>query len=357
MAVRAGALLRERLAAVRVLLVQVHEIGHHNALGQTQRGLDRIGQTLADAVADHQTVDDHLDRMLLLLGQLDLVGQLVHLAVDQSARIAVAAQHLQQVLELALAPADHRREDLETGALRIRQQRIDHLLRGLRADQRAALRTMRDAGAGEEQSQIVVDLGDGADRRTRVAVRGLLVDRHGGAQALDEIDIRLVHLPQELAGVGRQRFHVAALALREQRVERQRGLAGTGQAGEHHHAVARHLQVHVLQVVFASALDDDLQVVGQMPQVGDQRGAVLSHRGLGQLVREERVAGQHPFHRYRAVLRRRTFRSHRSLLMPIWIGRPLYHAKDTAFGAMIRTVVRRRVPRHPRRATKRAVDR
>ena len=55
-----------------------HEIGHHNALGQTQRGLDRIGQTLTDAVADHQTVDDHLDRMLLLLGQLDLVGQLVH---------------------------------------------------------------------------------------------------------------------------------------------------------------------------------------------------------------------------------------------------------------------------------------
>ena len=220
-AVRTGALLRERLAAVRVLLVQVHEIGHHNALGQTQRGLDRIGQTLTDAVADHQTVDDHLDRMLLLLGQLDLVGQLVHLAVDQSARIAVAAQHLQQVLELALAPADHRREDLETGALRIRQQRIDHLLRGLRADQRAALRTMRDAGAGEEQSQVVVDLGDGADRRTRVAVRGLLVDRHGGAQALDEIDVRLVHLPQELAGVGRQRLHVAALALREQRVERQ----------------------------------------------------------------------------------------------------------------------------------------
>ena len=39
-AVRAGALLRERLAAVRVLLVQIHEIGHHNALGQAQRGLD-----------------------------------------------------------------------------------------------------------------------------------------------------------------------------------------------------------------------------------------------------------------------------------------------------------------------------
>ena len=45
----------------------------------------------------------------------------MHLPVNQRARIAVASQHLQQVLELALASADHRRENLETGALRIRQ--------------------------------------------------------------------------------------------------------------------------------------------------------------------------------------------------------------------------------------------
>ena len=31
---------------------------------------------------------------------------------------------------------------------------------------------------------------------------------------------------------------------------------------EHHHAVARKLQVHVLEIVLASALDGDFEVVG-----------------------------------------------------------------------------------------------
>ena len=101
-----------------------------------------------------------------------------------------------------------------------------------------------------------------ADRRTRIAVRGLLVDRNRGAQPLDEVDVRLVHLPQKLARVRRQRFDIPALALGEQRIERQRGFARTRQAGEHHHAVASKLQVHVLEIVLASALDGDFEVVG-----------------------------------------------------------------------------------------------
>ena len=42
-----------------------------------------------------------------------------------------------------------------------------------------------------------------------------------GRQALDEVDVGLVHLAEELAGVRRQRLDVAALALGEDRVERQ----------------------------------------------------------------------------------------------------------------------------------------
>ena len=37
-----------------------------------------------------------------------------------------------------------------------------------------------------------------AERR-QIPVRGLLVDRNRGAQPLDEVDVRLVHLPQKLA--------------------------------------------------------------------------------------------------------------------------------------------------------------
>src|SRR5690606_19020474 len=87
--------------------------------------------------------------------------------------------------------------------------------------------------------------------RSRVAVRRLLVDRHCGRQALDEVDVGLVHLTEELTRVGAQRLDVAALALSEDRVERERRLPRTRQTAEHNEGIARKLKVNALEVVLA----------------------------------------------------------------------------------------------------------
>jgi hypothetical protein len=71
----------------------------------------------------------------------------------------------------------------------------------------------------------------------------------GRGQALDEVDVGLVHLPEELPRVRRQRLDVAPLALGEDRVEREAGLARAGQPGEHDHRVAGQVEVDVAQVV------------------------------------------------------------------------------------------------------------
>ncbi len=78
-----------------------------------------------------------------------------------------------------------------------------------------------------------------------------------GDRPLDGIHVGLVHHRQELPRVGRQRFHVAALALGVQRVEGQRGLAGPRQTGDDNQAVARQIYVDVAQVVRAGAADAD----------------------------------------------------------------------------------------------------
>jgi hypothetical protein len=101
-------------------------------------------------------------------------------------------------------------------------------------------------------------VGDGADRGARVLGGGLLVDRHGGREALDEVDVGLVHLAEELARVGRERLDVAALALGEDRVEGQAGLAGPGQAREDDERVPREVEGDVLEVVLPGAPDDEL---------------------------------------------------------------------------------------------------
>jgi hypothetical protein len=86
--------------------------------------------------------------------------------------------------------------------------------------------------AGEQQTQVVVDLGDRADRGSGVARRRLLVDGDRRRQTLDELDVGLVHLAEELAGIRGERLDVAALTLGVDRVERQARLARTGQPGE-----------------------------------------------------------------------------------------------------------------------------
>ena len=80
---------------------------------------------------------------------------------------------------------------------------------------------MRGADAGEENAQIIVDLGDGADGGAGVLAGGLLGDGDGGGQAGDLVDIGFFHLAEKLARVGRKRGNVAALALGVERIEGQ----------------------------------------------------------------------------------------------------------------------------------------
>ena len=75
------------------------------------------------------------------------------------------------------------------------------------------------AGTAEQQTEIVLNLRDGAHRGTGVVTGGFLINRNRRRQPLDGIDIGLVNLPEKLAGIGRQTFDVAALSLRKDRVE------------------------------------------------------------------------------------------------------------------------------------------
>ena len=72
------------------------------------------------------------------------------------------------------------------------------------------------------------------------------------------IDIGLLHHRQELPGIGRKRFDVAALTLSVQGVKSQRRFSRTGQAGDYDEFVARYGEINVFQVVGASPLNDDL---------------------------------------------------------------------------------------------------
>ena len=130
--------------------------------------------------------------------------------------------------------------------------------RRLGRDRLAALRAVSLADAGEQHAQVVVDLGDRADGRTRVAAGRFLRDRDRGAQAADVVDVRLGHLAEELAGEAGQALDVPPLPFGVERVERQRALARAADAGQADQLVARQDEIDVPQVVLAGAFDDDI---------------------------------------------------------------------------------------------------
>ncbi|RIE15787.1 ABC transporter ATP-binding protein [Candidatus Cryosericum hinesii] len=117
--------------------------------------------------------------------------------------------------------------------------------------------TVWNAGAREQQAQVIINLGQRADRRPGVLAGRLLVDGNGGRQPFDEVDVRFLHQADELPGIGRERLDIPALPLGIQGVECQRGLARAGNTGDDDDLVARETHAHVFQVVDARALDEN----------------------------------------------------------------------------------------------------
>ena len=222
------------------------------------RRLDRVGQPLAQVVAHHEPVHDHRDVVLVALVEHDRLVQHAHPVVDLDPREAVRPQLVEQLPVLALAAPHDRGEHHEAGALAQLHHLVHDLLGRLAHDRAPADRAVGLAHAGPQQAQVVVDLGHRADRRAGVAGGGLLVDRDRRRESLDRVHVGLVHLPQELAGIGRQRLDVAPLALGVDGVEGQARLARARQPRDHDEGVAGQGERDVLEVVLAGTRDADL---------------------------------------------------------------------------------------------------
>src|SRR5204863_467958 len=128
----------------------------------------------------------------------DRFGEISDLAVDPGARESLSREVAQQLLVLALAATNHRCEDLEPRALGQLHHLVDDLVGSLAPDRAPAVRAVRSPDAGEEHAKVVVDLRDRPDRGARVPRRGLLVDRDGRGQALDEVHVGLLHVAEAL---------------------------------------------------------------------------------------------------------------------------------------------------------------
>ncbi len=262
-----------------------------DAVGQFERRLEALGQAGCKIRAHHDAIDHHADIVLELAVERRDVIDRVERPVDLEALKALLLEVLDLLAVFALAAPHHGGDEVEARARRKGQHPIHHLAHGLAFDRQAGCRRIRNADARPQKPHVVVDLGDGTDGRARILGRGLLLDRNGRRQSVDLVDVRLAHHLQELARIGRQRFDVAPLALRIDRIEGERGFSRPGQAGEHDQLVARDHKIDVLEVMLACAAHHDrpLAEIGraEVPFLfGDKwlrgfRSCGLGHEGFG----------------------------------------------------------------------------
>ena len=227
--------------------------------GQPEGGFHRVREAATERLVrlHDQTIDDDFNGVLLLLVQDDVLAEVDQTAVDPRTDVP-APPHVEELFPILALSAPHdRREDLELRSNGQALNGVHHLLNGLGGDRIAAMEAMRMSDPGKQQPQVVIDLGHRPDRRARIVAGALLLDGDGGGEPLDGIHVRLSHLLQELARIGRQRLHVPPLPLGEDRVEREGGLARAAQARDYHELVPRNLEIEILQVVLTRPFDDD----------------------------------------------------------------------------------------------------
>ena len=86
-------------------------------------------------------------------------------------------------------------------------------------DRTIAAAAVKHRNLGEEQFEVIVQLGHRADGGARSSDRAALIDGDGRRDALDAFDVRLIHAVEKLPRVGGKALDVAALTLGVQNVE------------------------------------------------------------------------------------------------------------------------------------------
>ena len=179
----------------------------------SQRGLDRLEHATRVGRPGAEPVLHHLEPSWLA-------------RVD--ARVALLLEQREHLGFAEIRRHGHREREHQPGVARggrARPQVGGDAVRRVPAHRPATAAAVQPRRPGVQQLQVVVELGHGPHGRARGPHRVGLVDGDRRGDALDPVHLRLVHAIEELPCVGREGLDVAALALRVNGVEHQRGLA------------------------------------------------------------------------------------------------------------------------------------
>ena len=225
-----------------------------DATREVERRLDRVGEPALDPFAD-KTVDDNGNVVRLIALELEfvLLVEIDELPVDDGPDEPLAGEVGKQGVVGASA-LDDRSEDLESQSSPSSRS-VDDLLGCLAHQLFTRLGIVRDTDTSEQEAQIVVQLGDGADRRPRFRLADFWSIEIAGESPSRKSTSGLSICPRT-GGRRRSMTPRTDAAPRHRSCRTQGSLARPGQTGEHDELVAAS-QIDLAEIVFTGALDDE----------------------------------------------------------------------------------------------------
>ena len=236
------------------------DLDGRRALAFGERGLEGIGQSAPSLGSDDHAVEHHAEPLAVARrrqrgGPATRIGEVDDAVADLDPREAALDEHGGDGGEVLGRGGGQGEADEGPRARMVSEQGLGDLVRGIAPSLRPAGGAVDAADLREEQAQVVVHLRGGAHRGARRAHGVLLLERDGGTDVLDPVDVGPVEPLEEHARVGGERLDVAPLALGEQGVEGERGFPRSRDARDHGHPVVGNVDRDVLQVVLAGSLD------------------------------------------------------------------------------------------------------
>ena len=248
-AVGAGKALAEQQ-----LILSLIYIHNQETAAECRCRFDGFGQTHLHAFLYHQTVYHDFNAMLFIFFQFDFFGKVIQNSIHAHTHIAALFCILQQLDMLALSAAHHGCQQLQLRPLRQLHNAVYNLVDGLFFDFLAAFRAMGNPDSCVEQTQIIINLRYRTDGGTGVMARCFLVDGDGRRKPLDEVYIRLFHLPQKLPCIGGERLHIASLSLCIYRIESKRAFAAAAHPRKDNQLISGDGEVNIFQIMRSRTL-------------------------------------------------------------------------------------------------------
>ena len=159
-----------------------NNFNHCHTFSEAQGCFKTVGESAFNSIFAHESVNHDVNGVLFITRQFGVSFQELNdvndFPIHPGANKALTGKFIEEGVVLAFTGLDDRSQDLETGSLCKQENSVNDLLGCLTRQFRSIVRAMLHPNARIEQSQIVIDLGDGSNSGSWVFTRGLLIDRN-----------------------------------------------------------------------------------------------------------------------------------------------------------------------------------